>query len=258
MLREFLLITAISAWFAFEPAAQAQIINVQPLLAKEARPGVSAALEGALDWRTGNTSLLLGSASGVGRYREGRHLLFALARADEGFSAGSRIVYKHLEHLRYRVDVLGHLQAEVFGQFEQDQARRLWPRALVGAGPRFAIVRTDTLDVAVAVAYMVEYQRLRAVGQADDNEQERAHRISSYVIVAWHVADVMKLGETVYVQPRLGDSRDVRLLSESELLVTLQERLALKTAFTLAYDSRPPMSLQRLDTTMKTALQVSF
>ena len=102
------------------------------------------------------------------------------------------------------------------------------------------------------------YQRLRAVGQLDDNEKEWAHRLSSYVIVAFNVSDVIKLGETFYFQPSLEGGQDVRLLSESEFLVTFKGRFALKTAFTLAYDSRPPMGIHGLDTGMKTSLQVSF
>lgn len=238
--------------------ARAQIVNVQPLLAREAQPGLSAALEGAVDWRTGNTSLVLVSAGAIGRYRSGRHLVFAMARGEEGFSAGKRIVFKHLEHLRYRVDVLGQLQLEAFLQLEQDQARRLWPRALAGVGPRYTIVRGERVDLAVAVAFMEEYQRLRAVGQPDDHGVEWARRLSSYVVLALRLTELLKLGQTLYVQPRLNDARDLRMLSETELLVTLKDRFALKTAFTVAYDSRPPTGIESLDTGLKSALQVSF
>jgi hypothetical protein len=255
-------ITATSASAALlavlAPPARAQIVNVQPLLAREAQPGLSAALEGAVDWRTGNTNLVLVSGSGSARYRSGRHLVFAMARGEEGFNAGNRIVFKHLEHLRYRVDVLGALQLEAFVQFEQDYARRLWPRALAGAGPRYTIVRGERVDLAVAVAFMEEYQRLRAVGQPDDHAIEWARRLSTYAVVALRLTEILRLGETVYVQPRLDDARDVRMLSETELLVTVKERFALKTAFTVAHDSRPPIGIKSLDTGLKSALQISF
>jgi hypothetical protein len=240
------------------PAAHAQISNVQPLLAKEAESGLSSALEGSLDWRTGNLSLVIFSGSLITRYRRGRHLLFFLARADETLSAGNRILFKHLEHLRYRVDLVGPLQVEAFGQAEQDQARRVWPRALVGGGPRLAIIGSDNLDLAVAAAYMLEYQNVRATGEADDGLDELAHRLSSYVVLTVRATNILKFGETFYVQPRFDDARDIRLLSETELLVSITDHLAIKSALFVAYDSRPPLGIRTLDTGLKTTVQASF
>jgi hypothetical protein len=243
---------------ASSPSASAQISNVQPLLAKEAEPGASGALEGSLDWRTGNVSLLIFSGSLITRYRRGRHLLFFLARGDETLSAGDRILFKHLEHLRYRVDVVGPVQMEVFGQVEQDQARRVWPRALGGGGPRLTLIGSENLDLAVAAAYMLEYQHIRATGQADDGNDELAHRLSSYVVLTVRASSILKLGETFYVQPRFDDASDLRLLSETELLVAITDHLALKSALYVAYDSSPPLGIHHLDTGLKTTLQASF
>jgi hypothetical protein len=243
---------------AASPAAHAQISNVQPLLAKEAESGLSSALEGSLDWRTGNLSLVIFSSSLITRYRHGRHLLFFLARADETLSAGSRILFKHLEHLRYRVDLVGPLQVEAFGQAEQDQARRIWPRALVGGGPRLTIIGSDSVDLAIAAAYMLEYQHVRATGEPDDGLDELAHRLSSYVVLTVRATSLLKFGETFYVQPRFDDVRDIRLLSETELLVNITDHLAIKSALFVAYDSRPPLGIRTLDTGLKTTLQASF
>jgi hypothetical protein len=246
---------AVVTW---SPPARAQISNVQPLLAKEAEPGLSAATEGSLDWRTGNVSLLIFSGSLITRYRRGRHLLFCLARGDETLNAGTRLLFKHLEHLRYRLDLVGPLQLEAFGQVEQDQARRVWPRALVGGGPRLTLIGSDNLDLAIAAAYMLEYQRFRPVGEPDDGQEELVHRLSSYVVLIVRATNILKLGETFYVQPRFDDASDIRLLSETELLVTVTEHLALKSALYLAYDSTPPLGIHHLDTGLKTTLQASF
>jgi hypothetical protein len=237
---------------------QAQISNVQPLLAKEAEPGLSTAIEGSADWRTGNVSLWAFSGSLITRYRRGRHLLFFLGRGEETLSGGDRILFKHLEHLRYRVDLVGPMQMEAFGQIEQDQGRRMWPRALIGGGPRLAILGSNAIDLAVAAAYMLEYQHLRPVGELDDGNNEIAHRLSTYIVLTVRASNILKLGETFYVQPRFDDVGDLRLLSESELLVTITDHVALKSTLYMAYDSSPPLGIQRLDTGLKTTLQASF
>jgi len=246
------------ALVAASPAARAQISNVQPLLAKEAEPGVSAAFEGSLDWRTGNVSLVIFSGNVITRYRRGRHLVFFLARGDETLNAGNRILFKHLEHLRYRLDVVGPLQVEAFGQVEQDQARRVWPRALAGGGPRLTLVRLDNLELAVGAAYMLEYQHVRATGELDDGQEELVHRLSSYVVMTIHATDILKFSETFYVQPRFDDASDLRILSESEMLISITDHLAIKSALYVAYDSTPPLGIHHLDTGLKTTLQASF
>gem|GEM_PF-723386 len=246
------------ATVASSEAAFAQISNVQPLLAKEAEPGLSSALEGSLDWRTGNLSLLIFSGNVITRYRHGRHLVFFLARGDETLNAGDRILFKHLEHLRYRLDIVGPLQVETFGQVEQDQARRVWPRALVGGGPRLSLIGSDNLDLAIAAAYMFEYQHVRATGELDDGQVELAHRLSTYVVLIIHANSILKFGETFYVQPRFDDASDLRLLSETEMLVTVTDHVAFKSGLVVAYDSSPPLGIRNLDTGLKTTLQISF
>jgi len=73
----------------FTSTVSAQIVNVQPLLAKhEMRPGLGLALEASLDWRTGNVNLLLAAANLVARYRHGRHHLFLLGHAEIGIKSG--------------------------------------------------------------------------------------------------------------------------------------------------------------------------
>jgi len=246
------------AVLASAASASAQISNVQPLLAKEAEPGLSSAIEGSLDWLTGNLSLVILSGSLITRYRRGRHLVFFLGRADETLNAGNRIRFRHLEHLRYRLDVVGPLQVEAFGQIEQDQARRVWPRALVGGGPRVTLVGTEKLDLALAAAYMFEYQHVRVTGELDDGESELVHRLSTYVVLTVRATSILKFSETFYVQPRFDDAGDLRMLSETEMLVSITDHLALKSALFVAYDSSPPLSIRKLDTGLKTTLQASF
>jgi hypothetical protein len=58
------------------------------------------------------------------------------------------------------------------------------------------------------------------------------------------------------VQPRVDHPSDVRLLSETELLVSLSEILQLKLAASVAYDSAPPFGRRALDTATKTSIQL--
>ncbi len=249
---------AIALAIASSTAARAQIVNVQPLLAKEPHPGFAAAVEAAVDWRTGNTDLLLVSGSALGRYHLGRHLVFAYVRGELGKKSGANFIDRDLEHLRYRLRVLRFVDGEAFVQHDRDAFRRLALRAIGGAGPRLQIARSRLVEAAVAVAYMLEYERLREGKEPDAGRATLAHRLSGYVTLFVRVGERLKIGHTVFVQPRLDARRDVRLLSETELLVAATQHVALKNSLTLTFDSQPPVGVSALDTTLKSSIQISF
>lgn len=234
-------------------------MNVQPLIsADEQKDGVSVAFEGSLELRRGNTDLLSVSGSAITQYRSGRHLAFILARGEYGERDDAAVVSKDLEHARYRVNVLGPLAGEVFIQHDRDAFRRLALRALVGGGPRLTLIRSKELNAALGVSYLLEYEQLAVGDEADSGQGTLAHRLSNYLVLSTHVTEVLDLGVTMYVQPRLDKDHDVRVLCETSLLSKAGKHLSLKLMLTSAYDSEPPIGVVPLDTTLKGALQASF
>jgi Protein of unknown function, DUF481 len=245
-------------FFLISSTAAAQIVNVQPLLAKhEMRPGLGLALESALDWRTGNTSLLLFSANLLARYRHRRHHLFLLGHAELGIKSGERFLSKDLEHLRYRVEVARAIDLEAFLQHDRDEFRRSALRVVWGFGPRLRLIMTRRYEVAVAAAYLGEYQQIREDDKPDAGSTRLMHRVSMYATFVVRLGR-FSLAETVYAQPRIGLPEDVRLLEETEILGSITEHLALKVAWTLAYDNVPPIAVQPLDTGVRFLLQLNW
>ena len=244
--------------FAGAQPAHAGIVNVQSILATEAGDGLSGSFTGSMDWRTGNTELLLLSAAPVARFRAGDHLLVGVVRGEFGTSGDNRIIATTFEHLRYRYTISERLLGEVFAQHTYDQFKRLRLRALVGAGPKVDLVSRDDLRLSLGVAYMFEYQELRDDGAVDAGDTEVAHRASSYLTGSYELDDRVQLVATVYAQPRLTDPGDVRFLQESQVVVQLTTTLSLKTSFIMAYDSTPPAEIKQLDTALKTAISYEF
>lgn len=243
---------------AWSPAASAQIVNVQSLIVDPAREGFGGAVDASLDLRTGNTDLLLVSASLLLRYRAGRHLIFGIGRQELGMESGARFLSRDFEHLRYRLSLEDWLEAETFVQHDRDEFRRVAWRFLWGLGPRFLLVTTDTMSLAVGSAYMLEIERLDRAPLPDSGERHLAHRSSSYVAFSLRLNDRLRLGESLYVQPRLDRPLDTRVLNETELGVDLEQRLLLKLTFSLSYDAFPPAGRAGLDTATKTSVQIRF
>lgn len=64
--------------------------------------------------------------------------------------------------------------------------------------------------------------------------------------------------ETVYIQPRLDDPGDVRVLGELAVQSKLSSRVALKDSFNVAYDRTPPDGVKRYDTALEVSLIATF
>lgn len=238
----------------------AQIVNVQSLISAETekKEGPSLVIDASADIRRGNTSLLSVSGSAIGQYRSGRHLVFLLARGDYSKSGDAPIANKDLEHLRYRLGLVGPLLAEAFVQHDRDAFRRLSLRAIAGIGPRVRIAWFSTFDAAVGAAYMFEHERLAKGDYSDSGASIMSHRLSSYFVISTRVPPNLELGFTAYLQPRLDYFRDVRVLSETSALARATKHLSLKLTLTSAFDSLPPVAVAPLDTTLKGSIQASF
>jgi hypothetical protein len=105
---------------------------------------------------------------------------------------------------------------------------------------------------------MLEHERLRRGLEPDAGEQVLVGRLSTYLFLATTIAPQLRLGNTLYVQPRLDRSTDVRVLGETSLLATATEHFSVKMSLTSAFDSEPPAGVVPLDATLKGTLQVSF
>jgi len=242
----------LSALGAYRPA-RAQIVNVLPLASRLDEAGFGGSAEGALDWRRGSVDLLLLSLKASASWRSGPHLLLAVIHSEGGTKSGKEFVDRNLQHLRYRLRLGERLEAEGFLQQEYDQYRRLSLRALAGVGPRLELLARAPVKLALGVAWMAELER--------DRGQARAHpdqRLSSYLQAELALDKLLTLSSTLFVQPRLDDMHDLRLLDEAALQVRLATHLALKNTLTLAYDSRPPAGVERLESSLRLSLVASL
>lgn len=240
-------------------SARAQIVNVQPLVAtSDDDEGFGLTLEGATDVRRGNTRFASISVNAIASYRTGKHLFFVMGRGDYGRRFGEVYLDRELEHARYRYTIRGPWEFETFVQHDRDSFRRLALRALGGVGPRVHIVRDYGIDVALGTSAMLEYERVGGGDHPDAGEESVVGRSSSYLLFTSRVLDKMTLGNAIYLQPRFDLPSDLRILSETSMLVAANQRLSFKLSLTSAYDTRPAALVQPLDVTWKTTLAVNF
>ncbi len=236
---------------AFAPTdAAADIVNVQPLLAPADDDGFAGELSGAMNWRTGNVDIFQARASVLMRYRAGMHRFISSSSYELGIKGGADFLDRVFTHLRHQWLLTETLTWETYTQLAADQFKRLQMRVLGGTGPRLEIVSGPAVSLAVALSYMVEHEKFGSGDYVDAGQTETNHRASSYVTGRFAIDPLLAVVHTTYFQPRLDAFADFRLLSQSGLSIKLSEGLGVLVGFTLAYDARPPATIDTLDTTM--------
>lgn len=256
-----LVVVTVLALLPLARRAEAQIVNVQGQLAKPPEhDGVTGQLELKADWREGNNSLLELGGVGSVLVRRGRLLALAVARGEYGRAGGGiTIARKSFEHLRARVTIDCRWRWELFAQHELDAFRRLSVRAVAGTGPVLQLVNEPTVGVLAGAAYLLELENLDTrAGTIDAGQRSLASRASFYVTGTEKLGTGVSIVQTIYVQPRLDEPGDVRLLGELSVTTKLSKRIALTDGFVVAYDRTPPDGIRRYDTQLKVGLLVTF
>ena len=240
--------------------AEAQIVNVQGALAKAPeQDGQVGEVSLKIVWREGNNPLFDVGGAGSVLVRRGRFLGLALARGGYGRSRGVTLTEKTFEHLRARVTLDCRWRWEVLAQHEFDRFRRLSLRAVAGTGPAILLVDEPRGSLLAGAAYLFELEKLdRRMGARDGGAETFAHRASLYVTGRQDLSSTAAIVETLYLQPRIDELGDLRVLGELAVQTQLTKHFALKDSFTMSYDNAPPDLVQRLDLALEVSLIASF
>jgi hypothetical protein len=239
------------------PAAAGAQVNTERLRGS-AKEGLSGSVEASFENDTGNTDLAEGGLAVGLHWRRAPRMALFVASVDAGRGRDETTVNKGFVHLRGGRDLSERVMWEAFVQHEYDRLARLTARSLVGTGPRFTLVRRGKTAVHLGVAYMFEREKVDVLPGSGEPEVQRNHRISSYLAVTVGEGERVSFGNTVYVQPRIGEVDDVRVLDEAGVKVGLIGSLSLNVAFTVRYDGDPPGGVKYLDTALTNRLAWDF
>lgn len=233
-------------------------MNTERLRLGQSEPGLSGGLGAGLSLKRGNTDFLEVTGNSWAQYRHDIHSYLLHARGAVGEQNDERFSSNAFAHARWTGMWHPRIGSEVFGQLEYDAQVRLQWRALAGTGPRFVVVQAQSVELFAGSGWMIEYEQLD-IPLTDPHPRETvAHRWTNYATVKVQAAEVLQVLTTVYVQPRFDDFADVRVLGESELLVSVTEAFKLTTTARVRHDSRPPQDVERTDLVLQSGFELHF
>lgn len=167
--------------------------------------------------------------------------------------SGQKIANDGFAHARYTRMQWLWVGGEVYGQAQYDRVRLLSRRLVTGAGLRVIAANFTYLRAWGGTGYMAEFERRKIPEEnrppnGPDPVNMTNHRFSNYATVIVPIRpNQLNLNGTAYVQPRFDYFRDIQILAEAHLVVSITDHLKVTTDFMFRYDSRAPIGVKRHD-----------
>ncbi|MCB9644386.1 MAG: DUF481 domain-containing protein [Myxococcales bacterium] len=239
---------------------QAQIVDVQELQFRVSKEeSWKLAFSGSADWRVGNVRYLELKGGIFTGFKRGKHLFFLTGEGTYALQNNQRFNSNLFGHARYRYEVLSWLGIEGFVQHKYDEFQRLFGRFLIGMGPRFQLYKGPYASIFLGTAYLFEYNKFSTLAGAADSEAERLfHRWSNYLTLEIIAGKVLRILHTTYAQPAFADFSDFRIAMNTTLALKVNDWLTINLSHELAYQSRPPETIQPLDSTLKASFAIEW
>ncbi|MEM6291304.1 MAG: DUF481 domain-containing protein [Myxococcota bacterium] len=251
-------------------SAMASPVNTERMASAVDTEGWSATLDAKGGYRDGNVDKINASFSGGLQYEtfhpsaEGApnflrdRWLLATNVVFVNFN-GNDVTDSGFMHTRYTRMVRPRIGAETFLQAQYNAFTRLRSRMLYGLGARVDAVHRPAFRLWGGSGYMLEYE-INATADGDPHPAETFnHRWTSYVTAEGSLVDgQLRLRNTAYVQPRLDDFGDLRLLDSAQIEAAVGKVFALGIDFELQFDSRPPAGIARRDVQLGSYLRLRF
>jgi len=100
---------------------------------------------------------------------------------------------------------------------------------------------------------MYEFNR-----ESEPEKEFRDHRMSTYLSINVKPFKNAKLSNTTYYQPVLNNLKDLRLSSQTALVINLTKKLLFTTIFNITYDSRVPESVTNTFYSFRNGVRFNF
>ncbi|HEX3777391.1 MAG TPA: DUF481 domain-containing protein [Polyangiaceae bacterium] len=240
----------------FGESAHAQV-NVEPLRQQVTEHQFGARIAVTTTSYAGNTQGVIFGGSALVGGRTARNFGYLDLSGDYSKLGGIVSVAKWFAHLRHNLELGPGCWWEEYAQLESDRFRRVQLRELVGVGPRFALAHSKPFELFFGSSYMVEHTEIES-SDPDPRGQGTFERWSNYIALTLKPDERILLSSVNYVQPRIDQFSDYKVLSVSGVAFTITKHLQSHIDSTARYESVTPSDVRRADLELKSSLEVVF
>ncbi|MDP2806256.1 MAG: DUF481 domain-containing protein [Gallionellaceae bacterium] len=242
----------------FSAPAQA-IVNVEQAIIGQSKEGLQNKLDILANGASGNTEKSTTKADMLSLWKHDDHTEFLQLQYAYGKSNGKTDTDQAFAHLRHRTAITPAWAVEAFTQVGRNTFSRLTQRTLLGGGIRWTLFEEDVKSAGyLGLAAFHEKETLSDKLGTNDPIHSELWRASSYLVLKRKLNEQVRIYSTTYYQPATADPTDYRVLEQASMLVKMGENLDLKVSLDIAFDSKPPQTVQQRDVVYSTGLEFSF
>ena len=164
--------------------------------------------------------------------------------------------FAHLRHTHWFIPMVG---VDAFLQIQHNDITALNRRILAGAGVRLEAIYERMGMLAFGTGYMAEWEENEVPMGGVHPVSPLNHRWTSYMTARLEVADgALNFSNTLYLQPRLDDFSDYRILNEFDAAVAIDSKFSLGVSVTVRHDSAPPDTVAQTDLQIVNSIRLSL
>lgn len=232
----------------------AQIVNIE---AKRVTQRDSSEWYGRVDLglnlvENGNSIVNLNGGLNI-EYVKGRHWALSLTNFNFIQIEKEDFINDGFQHFRYNYQMSKRVTFEAFTQAQYNEKLNLRLRWLLGTGARIALVQKEKHKAFLGLTYMYEFNE-----ETNPEMQFRDNRLSTYISLNIKPFSNASISSTTYYQPVLNDFSDLRLSSQTALLIKLTQKLLFTMTFNITYDSRVPESVANTIYSLRNGIRWNF
>lgn len=240
------------------------IVDIAPQEVGE-KPGVSGNIAGSYIGKSGNTEKNEYDFSGKIQYDSNDDFLAFLQGSYEfAESKGVKIEDQKFFHFRFLNKLNDEsLYGEFFSQYKQDIFKDISNRWLNGVNVRWRFVNSPEFGK-LYVGVGVLFENIQYTNSPTEpagtmiQPNENSLRLNTYMAYKHNLSSNAKLNMIGYYQPNLEQNSDYYASYTAELELHIIKEAYLSLIYRYEYDSKPAISVEKTDRTIKTSIVWKF
>ena len=238
--------------FSFESFAQVNIESMR----NEKDDAFSGFLQGGLNFQKSNIDILEANASvrldyHIRKYREKILFLGSYGLGQQDGKDFKNEMFTHLRLNAYPIDKKSPLSGEAFYQIQKDDFELLQIRQLFGCGGRIESSKNKSLRLAFGLGMMADHEKIKGV------EHNVVIRSTNYLSLL-HKTDKFNTFAVIYLQPRIVQPSDFRVLTEVTNEIKITKVLSFNFTLSYRYDSDTPEGVIKNELKSNGSLKYNF
>lgn len=232
-------------------AAMAQIMNIEDLRL-EADSGWAGKAKASYNISKSSKQITQLQTNIHIQYRQDIHTILLVSNLSFIKAGEENFENNGSQHFRYTRDVNNWMSLEGFTQFQYNRILKVKFRNLWGGGIRFEVFDKDKFKWYLGNIVMFEHE------QHENSGVENTLRLSYYLNLKWKIKDNAAFKSIVYVQPKMFDLPDYRVMWQSSVNFKVLKNLQMGIQYNWMNDSRPPDGVPKVIYSLRNTVSYSF